>query len=96
MRDRAIGYHKITSNASWRKTHSSISLTPQVRADLASGLISHRFSLGGRTSLMFRGMGSVIGSGQICTAKHWYKHAKKAVTEISKPSEPSVKDVDSS
>ena len=95
MRDRAIGYHKITSNASSRKTHSSISLTPQVRADLASGFVT-ALVFGGRTSLMFRGMGSAIGSGQICTAKHWYKHAKKAVTEISKPSEPSVKDVDSS
>ena len=30
----------------------------------------------GRTSLMFRGMGSAIGSGQIRTATRWHKHAE--------------------
>jgi aarF domain-containing kinase len=34
-----------------------------------------------RTSLMFRGMGSALGENQIQTAKHWYKHAQKALQD---------------
>jgi hypothetical protein len=36
----------------------------------------------GRTSLMFRGMGSAMGGlGQIRTASRWYPHAKQALAK---------------
>ena len=37
-----------------------------------------------RTSLLFRGMGNAVGSGQIRTSLRWYKNARKALDEFDR------------